>query len=67
MSGSHRLCFGEVKHLTDRAVLFSVEEGGEAREHWVPKSQVEDADDVAVGDTEIWVTNWFADKMEECG
>lgn len=63
MSG-HKLCFGEVKHVTDRAILFSVEEGGEPREHWVPKSQVEDGDEVNVGDTELYITVWFADKME---
>jgi hypothetical protein len=63
MSG-HKLIFGDVKHVTEKAILFAVDEDGEQREHWVPKSQVEDGDDVAVGDSELYVTAWFADKMD---
>lgn len=65
MSGGHKLIFGEVKHVTDRAVLFAVDENGNQREHWVPKSQIEDADDVTVGSTEMYITVWFAEKMDQ--
>lgn len=61
---SHKLLFGRVMRLTEKAVLFEVEENGSPREHWIPKSQIEEGDSVSMGDTEIEVTEWFADKME---
>ncbi len=60
---AHKLIFGEVKHVTDRAILFAVDENGEEREHWIPKSQVEDGDEVTGAATELYVTTWFAEKM----
>lgn len=60
---AHKLIFGEVKHVTDRAILFAVDEDGEEREHWIPKSQVEDGDEVTDSATELYVTTWFAEKM----
>jgi len=60
----HVLVFGEVKHITDKAILLVVSDDGEEKQFWLPKSQVDDADDVAIGDTELYVTAWFRKKME---
>jgi len=62
---AHKLIFGEVKHVTDRAVLFAVDENGESREHWIPKSQIDEGDDVTIGAGELYVTVWFAEKMDQ--
>lgn len=50
----------EVKAETELAFLFVI--NGE--ESWVPKSQVEDADDIEKGFSgiEVEVAEWFAEK-----
>lgn len=50
----------QVVRETGRAFLFLTEDG----EVWVPKSVIEDADEIAEGDDdlEIEVAEWFANK-----
>lgn len=55
---------GKVKKLTDRAVLFSFKNYGELVEKWIPKSVIDEGDDVSVGDEEVLVAEWFCDKED---
>ena len=54
------ICVHQVVRETDKAFLFLLDSG----ETWVPKSVVEDADDIAEGDDdlEVEVAKWFAEK-----
>ena len=51
----------EILRETDKALLVRLEEGDEL---WIPLSQIADAGDYRVGDTDycISVTKWWADK-----
>lgn len=50
----------EIKAETAKAMLLVID----GEEHWVPLSQIADADDYSKGDTdiEVAVTEWFAMK-----
>lgn len=61
---SHKLVFGRVTRTTPRAVLLAVEEKGELREHWVPRSQIEDGEEVEEGADELYISIWFCEKMD---
>lgn len=50
-----------VIRVTDRAVLLTQ---GDDREVWVPRSVCEDGDSLDVGDTDICVSRWFAEREE---
>lgn len=55
----------EVKLVTNGAVLLLVrDEDDDTSERWVPKSQIEEPDDLEKGDTDmvVMVTKWFADQ-----
>jgi len=55
----------EVLHETDLALLFLLSSSnGNQQEIWVPKSVIEDADDISVGDSdvEIEIAEWFTEK-----
>lgn len=49
----------EIKRETDKAFLVVLEDGAE---HWLPKSQIADADDYSEGDTNctVSITEWLA-------
>lgn len=49
---------GEVTALTESAALLN-QDGDET---WIPGSQIDEFENVAVGDSELSVTTWFADK-----
>lgn len=51
----------EVLRETDLALLLLLDDDDE---HWVPKSVIEDADDITTGDTdlEVQVAEWFCEK-----
>jgi hypothetical protein len=49
---------GKVARVTEKAVMFT--SGG--RDTWIPRSQIEAGDKVAVGDTMLMVLKWFAEK-----
>lgn len=54
---------GEIIVATPKAVLLSFEEKkGVIREQWVPRSVIEDGEEVEEGDSEIAVREWFIDK-----
>ncbi len=55
------LIFGEVIRTTDRAVLFRLEDSGE--EKWIPRSQIDDGDDVQEGCSELYVAKWLVAKL----
>lgn len=56
------LDFEEIVRGTDKLLLVRLE-GGE--ETWLPVSQISDADDYSVGDTDgvISITEWLANQM----
>lgn len=47
-------CF--IKKETDKAFLVSVPIDGEAEEHWLPKSQISNADNLEEGDSNVTVS-----------
>jgi hypothetical protein len=49
----------QIIHATDRAVLVRFMKG---REVWIPRSQIEGGNRVEVGDEDIAITEWFADR-----
>lgn len=51
---------GEVIRLTEKAVLFQSEFTEE--EIWIPLSLCEEPDTIEVGDTELEIALWFAEK-----
>lgn len=59
--------FGEVRAITFKAVLLQTETGVE---HWVPRSNLHGADDIAlrtteIGDTrEFQIRRWYAEREE---
>lgn len=53
---------GTVTRVTSKAVLY-VSTAGKS-EHWIPRSVIEDGDDVEVGEQEMNVAEWFLDKEE---
>lgn len=57
--GSYELVGGEAVRTTDMAVLIRDDSG---EEHWVPRSVCRDGDSLEVGDTDIEVQRWFAEK-----
>ena len=50
----------KIKTITEKAMLIKLEDG----EHWVPLSQIADADDYEEGDEDLTlsVTAWFCKK-----
>lgn len=55
----------EVLHETDLALLLLLSSSnGNQQEVWVPKSVIEDADDISFGDSdiEVEVAEWFTEK-----
>ncbi len=57
------MAFLKIVMATDRAFLIRMED---EQEYWVPRSQVQEADDFEAGDThgEICISTWFLDRME---
>ncbi len=56
----------EVKKIiaaTTKALLCRLEDD---EEYWIPRSQVEDADDFEAGETEcvMYISDWFVARME---
>jgi hypothetical protein len=52
----------EVIHMTDKAVLLEMHPSGE--ELWVPRSVCEGGTILDLGDTDVRVHRWFADKND---
>lgn len=50
---------GVVKRTTPRAILFL---HGSLEEHWIPRSVIENGDDVEEGSCTIEVEQWFCEK-----
>jgi hypothetical protein len=52
-----------VKHGTDGAVLVCKADGSDNGEgEWLPRSTCDDGDGLGVGDTDISVQRWIAEK-----
>jgi hypothetical protein len=55
------LIFGEVIKTTDKAVLFRLDDTG--KEKWIPRSQIDDGEDVEVGAMELYIAKWLVEKL----
>lgn len=53
-----------IKRITERAIGIRKENDQDADLIWVPKSQVEDADVLDVGDIDICVADWIVEREE---
>jgi hypothetical protein len=51
---------GSVTKVTAKAVLY-VSKAAKT-EHWIPRSVIEDGDDIEEGEQEMLVAEWFLDK-----
>ena len=56
LSGYH------IVHATDRAVLLEPCDTPGAGQTWIPRSHILDGDTLAVGDTDIAVKSWIAER-----
>lgn len=59
--------FAEIRKETDKAFLISFRDSDdECIDHWIPKSQIEDADRIKKGDvnSRISIAKWIADDKE---
>lgn len=61
---SYELLFGEVVHITPKAVLFEYLDNDETVEIWIPKSVIDDGEEVSIGDSEIYVQRWYCEKQD---
>lgn len=52
------LVSGRVLSVTERAVLLDLDN----REQWIPRSVIEDGEDVVVFQTDLYVAEWFVEK-----
>lgn len=53
---------GTVTFVTAKAVLY-VSKAAKT-EHWIPRSMIEDGDDIEIGEQEMLVKEWFLDKED---
>lgn len=53
---------GTITRVTEKAVLY-VSKAAKT-EHWIPRSVIEDGDDIEVGEQDMNVAEWFLDKEE---
>lgn len=53
---------GNVTRATQKAVLLSVEDLNGTREIWIPRSCIQDGEEVSVFDEGLYVAEWFCEK-----
>lgn len=54
---------GDVVHTTDKAILIATDDQGSLKQFWIPRSVIEDGEEVEEGEAlDIHVETWWLEK-----